>query len=134
MTPNQLLLSTALLLFAALSPARSATVVTYPAPQGETLSADYQVQAGGQRVDVYTARVLDPPFAGKEYDYGGPYSFANFDLSGPVEVKIISKRSLRDTVIRPLGPGIQTRLESDNTLILSLPGPRAWGSTFYSND
>ena len=41
-------------------------VVTYPAPAGETLSSDYEVEAGGQKVDVYTARVLDPPFAGKE--------------------------------------------------------------------
>jgi len=101
-----------------------AAVVTYPAPQGEPLSADYEVLAGGQRVDVYAARVLDPPFAGKEYDYGGPYSFANFDVSGPVEVRITSKRSLRDTVVRPVVPGFKMRLEGDNALILSLPGPR----------
>ena len=47
------------------------------------------------------ARVLDPPFAGKGYDYGGPYSFANFDMAGSVVVKITSERPLRDTVIRP---------------------------------
>ena len=41
-------------------------VVTYPAPAGETLSTIYQVEAGGQKVDVYSARVLDPPFAGKQ--------------------------------------------------------------------
>ena len=58
-------------------------VVTYPAPAGEPLSADYEVTADGQKVDVYTARVLDPPFAGKEWDFGGPYSFANFDMAGP---------------------------------------------------
>ncbi|HLB72875.1 MAG TPA: hypothetical protein VJJ98_02560, partial [Sedimentisphaerales bacterium] len=57
-----------------------AEVVTYPAPPGEALSTDYQVLAAGQKVDVYTARVLDPPFAGKEWDFGGPYSFANFDF------------------------------------------------------
>ncbi len=51
-----------------------ARVVVYPAPTDEPLSTDYQVSAGGQKVDVYTARVLDPPFAGTEYDYGGPYS------------------------------------------------------------
>jgi hypothetical protein len=99
-------------------------VVTYPAPQGEALSGDYEVWAAGQKVDVYTARVLDAPFAGKQYDYGGPYSFANFDLAGPTEVRITSKRSLRNTVVRPARPDLQTRLENDNTLVLSLPGPR----------
>ena len=47
------------------SPMLRADVVTYPAPPGEALSEDYQVWADGQQVDVYTARVLDPPFAGK---------------------------------------------------------------------
>ena len=70
------------------------SVVAYPAPAGEVLSTDYEVQAAGQKVDVYVARVLDPPFVGKEYDYGGPYSFANFDMAGPVTVRIISARSL----------------------------------------
>lgn len=99
-------------------------VVTYPAPPGETLSSDYQIQAGGKPVSVYSARVLDPPFAGKEYDYGGPYSFANFDVSGRVEVRIKSNRSLRNTVVRPASPDIKKRVEGDNALVISLPGPR----------
>jgi hypothetical protein len=49
-----------------------AEVVAYAAPQGETLSPDYEVWADGKKVDVYAARVLDPPFAGKEWDFGGP--------------------------------------------------------------
>jgi len=101
----------------------TARVVTYPAPAGETLSTEYEVTAGGRKVDVYTARVLDPPFAGKEYDYGGPYSFANFDLRGRVEVRITSPRSLRSTVIRPSVPGLQQEVKDEHTLILSLPGP-----------
>ena len=80
----------------------SAEVVTYPAPEGETLSAEYEVLADGESVDVYTARTLDAPFAGKHWDYGGPYSFANFDMTGQVTVQIKSKRSLRGTVIRPV--------------------------------
>ena len=43
-----------------------AKVVTYPAPAGEALSEGYEVNAAGQHVDSYTARVLDPPFAGKQ--------------------------------------------------------------------
>ncbi len=94
-----------------------------PGAGGEALSPDYEVQAGGQKVDVYTARVLDPPFAGKEYDYGGAYSFANFDMAGAVEVRITSKRSLRETVVRPARPDVTLRPEGDHTLVLSLPGP-----------
>jgi hypothetical protein len=101
-----------------------AAIVTYPAPAGENLSGDYELSVGGQKVDVYSARVLDPPFAGKEYDYGGNYSFANFDVAGPVEVRIESTRSLSNTVIRPISPGVEMRFHGENTLVVSLPGPR----------
>jgi hypothetical protein len=67
--------------------------------------------------------VLDPAFAGKEWDFGGPYSFANFDLAGKCTVRINSKRSLRATVVRPAIRGVTTRLEDDHTLLVSLPGP-----------
>jgi len=102
----------------------TAKVVTYPAPAGEASSDDYEVQAAGQKVDTYMARVLDPPFAEKEWDYGGPYSFANFDMSGPVSVRIVCKRSLRNVVIRPKSSGIQPTLEDDHTLNLTLDRPR----------
>ncbi len=99
-------------------------VVTYAAPAGETLSTDYKVEAGGQKVDVYAARVLDPPFAGKGYDYGGPYSFANFDMTGPVVVKITSERPLGNTVIRPESAKVQMMVVDDHTLSLTLDRPR----------
>lgn len=102
----------------------SAAVVTYPAPEGEPVSPDYEVVVSGQKVDVYTARVLDPPFAGKEWDYGGPYSFANFDVSEPVKVRIKSKRALGKTVVRPASAGVSMEVEDDHTIVLSLPGPR----------
>jgi len=105
------------------SPA-AANVVTYPAPPGEALSTDYEVSVAGQKVDVYTARVLDPPFAGKEWDYGGPYSFAGFDFSGSVTIRIVSKRSLANTVIRPESFGIKPTLVDDHTLDLALDRPR----------
>ena len=100
-----------------------AEVVTYPAPPGETLSEDYEVSVEGKQVDVYTARTLDPPFADKQWDFGGPYSFANFDMSGRVVVRIVSKRPLRDVVIRPQSKGIQPVLEDDHTITLSLNKP-----------
>lgn len=101
----------------------NAAVVLYPAPKDEPLSADYQVKIGAQPLDIYAARVLDAPFAGKEWDYGGPYSFGNFDVEGPVDVRISSKRSLRNTVVRPALPSVRTRFEDDNTLVVSLSGP-----------
>jgi len=102
----------------------AAKVVTYPAPAGEVLSADYEVHAAGQKVDTYMARVLDPPFAGKQWDHGGSYSFANFDMSGRIEVRIVSKRSLRNVAIRPKSSGIQPTLVDDHTLKLTLDRPR----------
>ncbi len=104
--------------------AGAAKVVTYPAPAGEVLSSEYQVQAADQQVDVYMARVLDPPFAGKEWDYGGPYSFANFDVSGPVTVRIVSKRPLGNVAIRPLSSAVRSTLVDDHTLNLTLDQPR----------
>jgi hypothetical protein len=69
------------------------------------------------------ARVLDPPFAGKRWDHGGPYSFANFDMSGSVVVRIAYKRSLRNVVIRPQSYGIKPTLVDDHTLTFTLEKP-----------
>jgi hypothetical protein len=98
-------------------------VVTYPAPPEEVLSDEYTVSVEGKKVDVYTARTLDPPFAGKEWDFGGNYAFANFDISKSVKVRISSKRSLRDVVIRPESKGIKPVLEDDNTITFTLKKP-----------
>src|ERR1044071_3903076 len=98
-------------------------MVVYPAPKDEPVSADYQVSVGKQAVSVYTARVLDPPFAGNGRDYGGPYSFGNFDVAGAVDVRISSTHSLRNAVVRPATVPVKTRFEDDHTLVLSLPGP-----------
>ncbi len=103
--------------------AGSGQVVTCPAPAGEVLSTDYHVQVAGERVDVYTARVLDPPFAGKKYDFGGPYAFANFDMSGAVVVRITSDRLLRNTMIRPRSAAVRMTVEDDHTLSLTLERP-----------
>lgn len=101
-----------------------AKVVTYPAPSGEPVSDEYQVWADGQKVDVYTARVLDPPFAGKEWDFGGPYAFANFDMKGRTTIRVTSKRSLREVVIRPASAGVRFKLADTHTLTFTLDRPR----------
>lgn len=103
--------------------APGAEVVTYPAPEGQRQDSPYQVWAAGQKVDVYAARTLDPPFAGKQWDFGGPYSFANFDMSGRVVVKITSSRPLRNTVVRPLSADVKPVLLDDYSLTITLERP-----------
>lgn len=101
----------------------AAEVVGNMAAVNELLSNEYEVVVGGRNMDVYWARVLDPPFAGKEYDYGGSYSFANFDMSGPVIVRIKSKRSLGNVIIRPVSLSLKPVLEDDNTMTVAMDRP-----------
>src|SRR6185436_14422957 len=49
---------------------------------------------------------------------------ANFDMDGRVTVRIVSKRSLRATVIRPDSAGLKKKVIDEHTLTLSLNGPR----------
>jgi hypothetical protein len=100
----------------------TAKIITYPVPPEEVSPSDYQVQVADKKIDTYMARVLDPPFAGK-YDHGGPYWFTNFDMSGAVVVRITSRRSLRNVVIRPQSYGIKPTLVNDRTLTLTLDKP-----------
>jgi len=102
---------------------QAASVVTWAAPAGEPPSPDFQVWAAGRQVDTYTARVLDAPFD-KGYDHGGPYSFASFDMSGRVQVRITSKRPLTNAVILPASYGIKPTLLDEHTLTFTLDRPR----------
>ena len=101
-----------------------AEVVTYPAPPEEARSPDFKVWADGRPVDVYVARTLDPPFAGKQWDYGGPYSFAGFDAAGAVTVRVESTRSLRSVVVRPESAGVRPSIADERSVTLVLDGPR----------
>ncbi len=98
-------------------------VVTYPAPAEEILSSDFEVFVNDQKLDVYTARTLDPPFADKQWDFGGPYSFVNFDMSEPVEVRITSERPLRQTVVRPQRSDVTLEIEDDHAIKLTISKP-----------
>lgn len=69
-----------------------------------------------RRVGQYT------PFAGKRWDFGGPYAFANFDTSGPVRVRITSKRSLRNTVVRPQSSGVRLKPVVNQYMHKKVPG------------
>jgi hypothetical protein len=103
------------------------TVRIASAPTGEPVSADYEVRANGQAVPVYVARVAEvadgPPWTLPAGSFGGRYSFASFDASGPVEVEIGAPgRDLSRTVIRPSSCGVCARHE-DGVLKLSLERP-----------
>jgi hypothetical protein len=110
------------LLFSA-APLR-AEVVTYPPLPQEVLSEDYQVWVNGKPVEVCRARVLDEPFSKWGRDYGGPYSFANFDMSGPVTVRIAAKRSLALTVLRPHPAGVEMEHADEKVITLTLNQPQ----------
>jgi len=101
-----------------------AAVVTYAAPAGEGMSSEYEVVAEGKKVDVYTARVLDPPFAGQQWNYGGPYAFANFDMEGRVTVRVTAKRSLTNAVVRPQFPDVQLKPVDDHTVSITFGSAR----------
>lgn len=97
-------------------------VVTYPIPEGEALSEDYAVEIDGQSVDVYTARVNDPP--NDHLDHGGTYSFVYFDFSGSVTIKVRSMdRHIQGARIRPVSKGIRHSLIDENTTTITLDKP-----------
>jgi hypothetical protein len=88
-------------------------LVVYPAPAGEKVSDDYTLEVNGQPVFVYTATVL----------HGGPASFAYFDFTGKVDVKITATRKVDQVVVRPTSYGI-TPTVAGNTIGFSMTQSR----------
>jgi hypothetical protein len=111
----------ALLLLNALS--TWAAVETHPAVQGEDLSQDYTVAADGQPVPVYKAP-LDPLYNTKCGQHWNPtYSFASFEFSGSVTIKITSDKALTAVSIRPAMPRIPVTIKGNTaTFTLERPG------------
>ena len=91
----------------------SAKVISYPAPAGEPLSADYVVEVNGISIPVYTA---------KTQHHDKKYSIAYFDFSGTVTVKIKSKFPLSKLNILPDRYAICPSIDKDEaTFLLSKP-------------
>ena len=100
--------------------AANAAAVVYPAPQGAVLSQDYTITVDGKPLDAYTAPTWQPTYAPP---FGGPYSFAYFDMSGPVQVRITSnKKPLDNLVILPAARGIKPQV-TGNTMTFTLDRP-----------
>jgi hypothetical protein len=67
-------------------------VVTYPAPEGQRLSADYTVEVNGKPVSVY-------PVESQHHDQ--KYAAAYFDFNGSVQVRIKTNLPLEKLLVLP---------------------------------
>lgn len=100
-----------------------AEVVTYPAASGETLSQEYKVEVEGCAAPVYNA-AMHPAYRLRYHlNWDPTYSFASFDCSGRVTVKVTSAKPLAELSIRPVKPAIHCRIEGATaTFTLEKPG------------
>jgi len=89
-------------------------VITYPAPAEARLSDHYKVSVNGLPLPVYA---MDTDTR------DGKYYFTSFDFSGRATVTVVSKRSLRNTVIRPTSYDVDCEFKEE-TFILHLDRPR----------
>jgi hypothetical protein len=97
-------------------------VVTYPAPEGEPRSPDYAVEVNGKPVDVYIARVNEFPH--DKLDFGGNYSFVQFDFAGTVKISIRAVgRNLDRLKIQPASAGVKFSVKGKDTIVLALERP-----------
>jgi hypothetical protein len=88
------------------------SIVAYPAPPGEKVPRDYQVEAAGRSIFVYAAPVL----------HHGPASFAQFDLIKPVTVTVAVARKIGALKILPTSCGIQPAV-ADNKITFTAAKP-----------
>lgn len=102
----------------------------YPAPDGEPASADYTVEANGQPVFVYQAKVRQeiakPPGSIWTHDVGCKAEVASlsyFDFEGKVDVAVRPTRPFKAATIHPLSFGIKPAIEGA-TIRFSLDRPR----------
>lgn len=106
----------------------NAKVVLYPGPDKEPKSNDFKMFVNDQPVFVYQARVSKYPINQEWPGYQRPMnqteiaSFAYFDFSGKIEVKIISDKPVKTLNIRPTPFGIKSSLNG-NTITFSLSKP-----------
>ena len=107
--------------------AQSAAVV-YPAPEGEPLSKDFTLTVNGRAVPVYSCRVSAMPFNQVWPGYQRPLdqtelaSFAYWDMSGPVQVEVVSSAPVQSVAVRPSARAIRPTVEG-NRIAFTLPAP-----------
>jgi len=85
----------------------------WTAPAGEKLCEDYQLLVNGKPAPVYACRVSAVPFNQVWPGYQRPLDqtelagFAHWEMSGPVTIEIVSKRSFTNVVVRPSARAIR---------------------------
>ena len=88
-------------------------VITYPIPEGEAPSKDYEISVNGQNIQAYRCRVSAIPFNTVWPGYQRPLeqtelaSFLYFDLAGgeteaEAKLEIAVQRDFEEAVMRPL--------------------------------
>jgi len=107
---------------------QAASVTVYPAPVEEIPAADYSVTINGQPLFVYQARVSAQPINQVWPGYQRPMeqteqaAFAAWDMSGPVEVAVMSARPIREVKVRPSSRAITPRCDGQ-TIRFTLDRP-----------
>lgn len=105
-------------------------VVAAPAPQGEPLSAQFQVSAEQTKVPVYLARVcalsaeerkrLGPPVENQTTQT----SFASFDLEGHAQVKVTCSEEVKSATVLPSTRSLHPSIAGKTlTFTVDKPGP-----------
>lgn len=103
-------------------------VSVYPAPEGEPKSTDFELNVNGKPVFVYQARVSKYPVNQIWPGHQRPVeqtemaSFAYFDISEEVVVRITSEKEIHSLDIRPKEFGIKPKIEG-KTIEFKLPKP-----------
>jgi len=106
------------------------SVTVYPAPPGEVLSDDWSVSVNGVAVPVYRVRVSAVPLNQRWPGYQRPLDqtelagAAWWDMSGPVDVEVVSRRAVEGVVVRPRSRGIAPEVTGDRiAFTMAEPGP-----------
>ena len=110
--------------------AGSSKLVTYPGPEGEAPSRDYEVRVNEQALFVYTAKVRQaiskPSGSIWTHEMGAQAeiaSFAYFDFNARVTVAVTPKRAFQQATIHPLSYGIKPAIDG-RTIRFELDRPR----------
>ena len=118
-----------IILFVCFASGVKAKVVLYPAPKQELESKDFSMSVNDQPVFVYQSRVSKYPINQVWPGYQRPVnqtelaSFAYFDFSGKINVKIVSQAPIQTLDIRPKLFGIKPVIKG-NTVSFTLSKPQ----------